>query len=270
MVRWGLTVCLAYATTELSAGILHESAVMGIAGQYGGTAIASYQFTGSRFYLQESSIVTRVGGHMGSFHPSNTFLAAIIRLDGPTALPSGDPFSPEEIVVLTNFSMGAAGWPSLDLMTPLRVTIGPGWYGLVFGGGRYSEPYGGAYGEGIMPANNTNLPGASYFGWNKPFLQPTNIWQNGISAGARFVVEGSAVTSLPRITSMKLTNNRIVVTFTNLLWGFQTGVETREGRNKADWMALTNSEFVATSSWNSCTTALSNTGNSVLIRMIQR
>jgi len=265
-----VAICIACGSARVFAGTLYESAVMGTPGQYGGTAVMHYQYAGARFYISQSSFVSRVGGHMGCSVPSHTFFAAIVRLDGPTALPHGDPFTAGELVAVTNFCMGATGWPSLDRMIPLRASLDPGWYGLVFGGGRYWEPFYGAYGDGFMTANNTNLPGASYFGWTRPYLQPTNIWENGIASGSRFVVEGSAVTSQPRICSVRFANNRMTVTLTNLLWGFETRVEARNGQREAPWTDLTNAMFVATNSCSSCSTVISNMGNAGLIRMIQR
>ena len=265
-----LVTGMACGTTTTRADTLHQSALMGSAGQYGGTAINGYQYVGSRFYLQESSIVTRVGGHMGSPAQAFTYFAAIVRLDGPTALPQGSPFLPEEVVAVTNFSMGVSGWPSTNLMVPLRANVAPGWYGLVFGGGYYSQPLFGAYGDGIMPANNTNLPGTSYFGWTGPYLQQSNTWQDGICSGVLFVVEGNAVTSFPRVSSMRFAGNQVVITLTNLLWGFQTSVETMDGSNTANWTALTNCEFVATSCWGNCTTTVSNMQKAIWIRTIQQ
>ena len=265
-----VAICIVCGSARVLAGTLYESAAMGPPGQLGGTTLMHDQYAGARFYISQSSLVSRVGGHMGCDTPSHTFFAAIVRLDGPTALPHGDPFTTGELVAVTNFSMGAAGWPSLDWMTPLSVALDPGWYGLVFGGGRYSEPFHGAYGSGFMPANNANLPGSTYFGWTSPYLEPTNVWKNGIASECRFVVEGSAVTSQPRICSVRFANNRMLVTLTNLLWGYETGVEARNGQREAPWTDVTNAAFVATNSCSSCSTVISNMGNAGLIRMIQR
>ena len=103
-----MAICIVCGSARVLAGTLYESAAMGPPGRLGGTTLMHDQYAGARFYISQSSLVSRVGGHMGCDTPSHTFFAAIVRLDGPTALPHGDPFTTGELVAVTNFSMGAA------------------------------------------------------------------------------------------------------------------------------------------------------------------
>ncbi len=86
---------------------------------------------------------------------------------------------------------------SADVRVPLSVSLGPGWYGLIFS---ITGP-----GAATMPNNNTDLPGATYFFWTGvpvpcPVCPPMPFqWRDsGSQTGERFVVEGNfAPTSVP-------------------------------------------------------------------------
>jgi hypothetical protein len=120
-------------------------------------------------------------------------IASIVSLTGPNALPSGMPFD--------STTLGSAAFlpPSVsaDVRVPLSVSLGPGWYGLIFS---ITGP-----GAATMPNNNTDLPGATYFFWTGvpvpcPVCPPMPFqWRDsGSQTGERFVVEGNfAPTSVP-------------------------------------------------------------------------
>jgi hypothetical protein len=122
--------------------------------------------------------VTDVGGHIDSSVPGTLF-AAIIKLTSPTALPVGFPFTGTELMASTTFTPPD---PSADILTQMSVTLVAGDYALIFGdGGTF-----GTTSSGAMPANNTDLPGASYFFWTG------SVWLDGGFSNTRFVVVGTA------------------------------------------------------------------------------
>jgi hypothetical protein len=178
-------LCAALATPAVAA-VIYESATLGPIGQFGGTGVFSDQFVGARFEITAPTTVTAIGGHLyGSY---DSIFGAIIALDSMDALPQGFPFAGGEVLASTAFTPDS---PSTDYRTPLSVTLAPGTYALVFGTGQF-----GATGEGMMPSNNTDLPGASYFWWNG------STWQDGGFSSARFVVEGDS--AVPEPTTVAL------------------------------------------------------------------
>ena len=165
-------VAFLMSTAGAQATLIHESATLGAPGQGSGVSLSSNQFLGSRFTVSTTVQVAAIGGHLSAF---GTLFGAIISLSSPTALPSGVPFDTTTIAstVFTGLS------PSVDFRTPLSVTLPPGDYALIFGSGQF-----GASGFGVMPSNDTDIPGqASYFFWN------VSNWAQGGFANARFVIE---------------------------------------------------------------------------------
>ena len=163
-----------------AATITIESAVLGATGENGGYAITagqrgffSPQFLGWRFEVDNTLQVTDIGGHLASF---GSIFGALVSLNNPNALPQGSPFFPEEVLASTTFT---AGFPSSDITTPLSVTLAPGNYALIFGAGLF-----GATGSGIMPNNNFDLPGASYFIWGMLNADEPTVWYNVPSGNA--------------------------------------------------------------------------------------
>jgi len=165
-----------------------ESAVLGATGENGGYVIAgprgpfSPQFLGWRFEVDNTLQVTDIGGHLAS---SGSIFGTLVSLNNPNALPQGSPFLPEEVLASTTFTVG---FPSRDITTPLSVTLAPGNYALIFGAELF-----GATGSGLMPNNNFDLPGASYFIWGTLNADDPTAWYNTPSGNARFVVRGQTV-----------------------------------------------------------------------------
>lgn len=164
---------------QAQALIIHESATLGPTGEFGGLALSSGQFLGSRFHIDAPVEVTDIGGHLATIPGvgNELLFGAIVSLAGPTALPSGAPFD-RTLVALTTFK---ADFPSTDFLTPLSVTLPPGDYALIFGAGQF-----GATGDGFMTIDNTDIPGrASYISWDG------SSWRNSIDENLRFVVVGN-------------------------------------------------------------------------------
>jgi hypothetical protein len=179
------------------ATVIYESATLGPTGQVLGATITSEQNLGARFPLSESTHITAIGGHLlveqQSDNPGATIFGAIIPLASATGLPSFPAAEIESFALAHALILGPG--PSSDILVPLDVTLGPGFYGLIFGGADTATGFFplGATGTGVMPLNNSDLPEASYF---FSFGFGGALWLDGIShgfSGARFVVEGTPV-----------------------------------------------------------------------------
>ena len=156
-------VVLLGADRSAHAEIVYESATLGTTGQPGGFSIND-EFLGSRFTLTQSTEITHIGGHIGDAFVPGTIWGAIIALGpGPTALPTfgSDPVSNHALASAVFTPPAVSTEVTVALTSP--VVLGPGQYGLLFGGaGDF-----GTTGDGRMPRSTetgaSNLPGASYF-----------------------------------------------------------------------------------------------------------
>jgi hypothetical protein len=170
---WLVVLVLTVCSNIARADVIFESALLGPTGQEFGVALFDHQFLGARFSLTETFDVTAVGGHLEGDGLAGGLSVAIVQLASAGALPVGPAFTTPPLAG-TSF---LAPFTSADVMIPLSITLAPGHYGLIFTGGPES---------GSMPANDTDLPGASYFIWNG------SAWEDGGFSGARFVVYGNA------------------------------------------------------------------------------
>jgi len=183
LLRWtmalGLLVCV-----PAHAEVIFQSATLGPTGLSWGNGweIAGGEDLAVRFQLLNTYDVTAVGGNFVSSGPvpNGTIFAAIVAIGGPTAFP-GTPgsFTPLASATLTAPSSSA------DIRVALPVTLGPGWYALVFGGGRF-----GATGNALAPGSDHDLSGVSYF-VGAGVSDPGSHWANGEISDTRFVVEGT-------------------------------------------------------------------------------
>lgn len=183
---------------------LLESATAGPMGQLLGMTVWGQQFLGWRFSLATASRITHVGGHLCAESAGTGLFAAIIKLSSPISLPA---FAPRLITTspdtLTHLLFVPSS-PSSHLLVPLSapLVMQPGTYGLVFGGGDAAivqNPYTpfGATGTGVMPTNNSDLPGSTYFfgdqaRWNA--LAPSN---NNLRFAVEFETIGSGGSTPP-------------------------------------------------------------------------
>lgn len=181
--------CLTLLTVFVNTGhaaIIHESATLGPTGNTLGNTVASTQFMGSRFTLNQTMVIDHIGGHLRQFENGSLF-GAIVRLTSPTALPIGTPFDLGEVLAHTTFT---TTFLSSDLLIPLSVTLNPGNYALIFGSGLF-----GATGIGSMALTNTDIPGSdSYFFWDgRTFQNSVPRWRNNSLNNLRFVVTGNPI-----------------------------------------------------------------------------
>lgn len=205
IVRTAGVSLVSLGAVGIAQAVTLESAKLGSTGQTGGYQISfspvnnAAQFPGWKFQLDTTFEITSVGGHLGISDPNKTLFAAIVDLNSPDALPQGEPFAPGDILASTTFS---PTYPSSDIKTPLSVTLSPGTYGLVFGGGLFGATGGEFLQEGFIPTSNSSVPGATYFDYTccvsfagEPYR---GIWRtSNFLNNARFVVEGIPISAVP-------------------------------------------------------------------------
>lgn len=155
-----LVVCAVVGSPILTADIIYESATFA-GSESGGAVLGQVQFVGARFTISSPVQITAIGGDIGEgdigeFRPGGLF-GAIVSLSGPNALPSCNPFDSTTIASV----VFDAPYPSEDISIALSVTLEPGSYGLIFGGGEF-----GSSGTGFIGTGDPALPGANGFAWN--------------------------------------------------------------------------------------------------------
>src|SRR5438067_7280144 len=153
---WVVGAMVLCSTLSARGAVLFESSQHTAVHQTAGTSLnpgAAPQWLGARFALPQGGNVTSVGGEIVEIDSGSLF-AAIVRLDGPAALPHGAPFTNEELVAEATFT---GTKPSTLVDVPMAVTLPAGEYGLLFGSGMFEAS---AHGAMIF---ETGLPGVSYF-----------------------------------------------------------------------------------------------------------
>ena len=202
----GLVLTVGGLPRQAAAGVIYESALPGpMDWPQAGAWLSPLEFEGVAFHLDRGALVTAVGGelsrYVGGVTPGEGALfAVIVRLSGPSALPSGNPFNAGTTVAATTFDfvspldsyIGMYPVP-VDLRIPLSVGLEPGDYGLVFGAGRFGSPF---TAQGTIALTAVPIAGVSpfYFGWNSND-GVTGYWHSvgGAPMAMRFVVEGEVV-----------------------------------------------------------------------------
>jgi len=183
---------------------LLESATLGPVGQVLGLTVWGQQFLGWRFSISRASRITRVGGHLDADFTGTGLFAAIIMLQAPNSLPSFAPHAIESSPDTVAHTLIVPTSPSSDILIPLSppVVLEPGNYGFVFGGADSAVAYFpfGATGTGIMPNNNSDLPGSSYFFGDAFRWSDTPAGSNTI----RFVVEVDPLPAPSAPTGLKV------------------------------------------------------------------
>jgi len=167
---------------DVFATLIYESATLGSTGQISGLSVGSNQFLGSKFSITKTFEVSAIGGHIGGLTGfGGDVFGAIVKLSGPSALPTGSPFTGSEVLASTVF---IPDFPSSDVSVPLSVILTPGDYAIIFGSGLF-----GATGGGFMRTVDVDTPegSGSYFFWEG------NVWAAGGFNNVRFTVNGSEV-----------------------------------------------------------------------------
>lgn len=184
-------LALALIPAFASAAVIYQSASAGPADcSVFGSIVDSGQFLGARFSLGSTTTLTGVGGQVCGSSAADDFFAAILPLSGPGALPA---FNPLDLIgnalASATFVPGDSG---ADVTIPFSITLGPGDYALVFGGGLL-----GTTGFGWMPDSGTDLPGASYLTATGDIAGGTGNWSDGGFANTRFFVTAETSTNNP-------------------------------------------------------------------------
>jgi hypothetical protein len=179
-----LTIVL-YPSRVNAQEILFESARLGPTNKFGtGLEVSQSQYFGVRFHLEHTAVLTAVGGHMLNygFMTGNPFYAVIVRLPNHSALPEGNPFTPEEVVAMapcflvSNYSM--------DYIFPFTVELPAGHYALVYAGGRVNA---------AMIEETESINHSSYMIWDQQGWRDYANLGNGKRAlpEYRFTIYGS-------------------------------------------------------------------------------
>lgn len=152
------------------------------------------QWLGVRFSLNDQTHVTGIGGLVGVSQGS--LFAAVVRLSGPAALPSGSPFDTSDLQFLSPLT----GVPSGDNYTvdytfQTDFELDAGSYGLIFGAGApEASGFGGMH---IDPAKDLVGSDNYFFYGNQGFFPGGPIWRNLELGGLRFTLQGEAVSPVP-------------------------------------------------------------------------
>jgi hypothetical protein len=171
-----LAVCLAVVSVPARAGVIYQSATAG--GGPGGTnyVVAGSQFLGVRFQVTSPVQTSAIGGQ---FTGSGTLFGAVVALEGPGDFPDTTNLSSPDV-------LGTAVMAPTDSSAPLSLTLTPGWYALVFGGGQF----GASGGPAFAPNSNTDVGSPSFFFWSSG----NPGWSNDSIDHARFFLNGDPVT----------------------------------------------------------------------------
>jgi hypothetical protein len=174
-----------------ASGYILDSATLGETGLPGsseGYTVASFQFVGARFHVDQLTTVDHIDGVLGNFNfgDTNKIFGAIVAIgSGGDGFPASSPgaFAP---LAETTF-----GLPYLtsDISVPLSETLPAGDYALVFGSGLF-----GATATASLSTLNTDTAQASFFFGQIESIGSPGFWQDDSAAeNMRFTVNGAAV-----------------------------------------------------------------------------
>jgi len=185
----GVLLSLLPCERALAEPVVLASAQLGAIGKFGGTSVTVAQFVGWRFQTDVPLAVEQVGAHALEFDPGGLF-AAIVRLDSIAAVPSGAPFTPDEVLATTVFQ---APLPSAEVFAPLSANLNPGSYVLVFGTGLF-----GATGAGALPNldDQPDIPPtdlSSFIFWSIPSQGQPMQWRLNLASHMRVVINANAL-----------------------------------------------------------------------------
>ncbi|HMV67634.1 MAG TPA: putative metal-binding motif-containing protein, partial [Myxococcota bacterium] len=167
---------------------LYESAALGPTGENQGAELSPQEYLGVRFENPAAWRIDSVGGHMLQTIPSHTGLfAAIVPLDGPDDYPDDNDLS--QAIWTTTFE----AFPlSAEIEVPAHITLSPGWWGLIFGGGGLF----GSTSTGSMPVNNPDIGYPSYFRLREGNWESSNNNKRFIITGTVACVEDTSDTAV--------------------------------------------------------------------------
>lgn len=171
---------LALASTNADAAIVYQSATY--TGQDTGEYILTdNNFMGAVFTLTRTTAITGIGAQFGGF-PSGDIFGAIVPVGSPTDVPAG-PSTNLAAISLADVVFAVPQATAIDLIEPLKVTLGPGSYAVIFGSGQFGATGFAGLGSLNDPVGSPTLI-RSFF---------SDSWDSFSDTGVRFVVEGAAL-----------------------------------------------------------------------------
>jgi hypothetical protein len=178
---------------------IFESATGGPGDEPGGFTVNAQQFLGARFTLNAATDISYVGGLFRANYDDTKVFAAIVALNGASAMPGVTPLDANSVLASAVFTVSPL---DQDVYVPLTLTLGPGTYGLVFGQGMFGADET-AYRSVGMP--DFNLVVSGYDGYFGSTGKPTSSWRNmdpqvisgDPALGLRFFVGTGDVLSVP-------------------------------------------------------------------------
>lgn len=212
----GAAVSLTFITNlQTAKAITLESATLGSldpSPEMGNIAIASFQFIGWRFQVSETLQVTDIGGRFDYGVEDAPIFGAIAPLDSPQGFPIGLP-SELGLVSLASTLFSPINNDNnpkgVVFLTPLSVTLSPGYYGLIFGSNLLGSPRSGSSALTIS-RDQKDLPGTSYFSGDDTspdgITVPGTLFPWRVAGNTRdlyFVIKANPVvsTSIPEANS---------------------------------------------------------------------
>jgi hypothetical protein len=170
-----LAVCLTLVSASARAGVIYQSATHGGGPGSFTYPVASSQFLGVRFQVTSPVQTSAIGGQ---FTGSGTLFGAVVALEGPGDFPDTINLSSPDVLGTAVMSPMAPA----DSSAPLSLTLTPGWYALVFGGGQF----GASGGPAFATRDNTEVGSPSFFFWTSG--NPT--WSDDSINHTRFFLDG--------------------------------------------------------------------------------
>jgi hypothetical protein len=171
---------LALATINADAATVYQSATYS-AQDTGEYILNDNNIMGAVFTLTKTTAITGIGAQFGGF-PSGEIFGAIVPVASPADVPAGSSDGLAAIS-LADVVFAVPQATAIDLIEPLKVTLGPGSYAVVFGTDQFGA---------------TGFAGLGFL--NDPVGSPTLIrsffstgWDSFSDTGVRFVVEGTAL-----------------------------------------------------------------------------
>ncbi len=172
--------------------ILFESATLGQTGipiseltnqNVPGTNVTPGAFAGVRFRLDQPVITSQIGGHFVA-NSGGTFFGAIVELEDESDFPDSGDFTTDDFLGSASLSFPT---PSDEVFGNLELSLGPGWYALVFGSGLFDT-----LGSGVAVRNGTDIQDPTYITGSP---NTPGIWSDitAISPNHHFVIKGIAV-----------------------------------------------------------------------------
>lgn len=140
-------------------------------------------FYGARFQLDAPATLTRAGGLIAAYDSNHLglFDVAVVQLSGSNAFPQSITLNTPDVVAIAQFDLPL---DYTEISVPLNVTVGPGWYALLFGD--------------VFPASlaSARLPFVDQPGPAQTYIygqQSTGQWYQTLNAPSEIFVEGTPI-----------------------------------------------------------------------------